>query len=169
MWAGSLDQGILLPQRVDSGRDLVQAAPVMTSSTAARARLPLVTVLAALAAAGLIASTAVGAGSSRSADLAPVGACGGSTDATASAVLQQRAMRCLVNWARAQHGQRSLSPSSSLQRAAALKGRGVVDCRQVSHVPCGMDATALVRRTGYRYASRRTSTWHPSAQPVPEP
>jgi uncharacterized protein YkwD len=121
-------------------------------STAAPARLSLIAFLAALAVACAIASTAVGAGKPWTAYLAPAGACKGSTNAAASAFEQRRAMRCLVNWARAQDRLRGLSPSSSLGRAAALKGRGIVACRQVSHTPCGSGATAAVRKTGYRYA-----------------
>jgi uncharacterized protein YkwD len=132
--------------------DLVHAAAVMFS-TAAPARLRLVAVLAALAAACAIASTAAGAGNAWSAYLAPVGACKGSTDAAASALVQQRAVRCLVNWARARHRERGLAPSRSLRRAALLKGRGVVSCRQISHTPCGSDVAAPVRAAGYAYAS----------------
>ena len=142
---------MLLHAGQGSVRDLVHAAAVMIS-TAAPARLSLVAVLATLATAWAIASTAAGAGNAWSAYLAPVGACKGSTDAAAPALVQRRAMRCLVNWARARHRQQGLSPSSSLRRAAALKGRGVVACREVSHTPCGSDATAALRKTGYRYA-----------------
>lgn len=148
---GSLVRGILLTRRVDSHQDVVHRAAV-TPSTAARARLSVIAALAALAAACVSASAATGAGSSLGADLAPVGACAGSTDAAASASVQERAMKCLVNWARARHGLRGLSSSGALKRAAALKGRDVVTCRQISHAPCGRGSTALVRQSGYRYA-----------------
>ena len=104
----------------------------------------------AIALSGL-AGTAGGAGRSWNAYLAPVSACEGSTDRTASFRTQQRAVTCLVNWARARHRQGRLSPSHSLQRAAALKGRGVASCRQISHTPCGSDAAEPMRRSGYEY------------------
>jgi uncharacterized protein YkwD len=121
-------------------------------STAATARLSLAAILATLATACAIASTAAGAGDAWTAYLAPAGACTGSDDGGASALAQRRAMRCLVNWARARHRQQGLLPSRSLRRAAALKGQGVVACRQVSHTPCGLDAAAPLRKTGYRFA-----------------
>ena len=33
-----------------------------------------------------------------------------------------------------------------------MKGQGVVSCRQISHTPCGSDAAASVRRSGYDLA-----------------
>ena len=42
-------------------------------------------------------------------------------------------------------------PSDSLHRAAALKGRSVASCRQISHTPCGADAAAPIQRSGYAY------------------
>jgi uncharacterized protein YkwD len=122
-------------------------------SSAAPARPRLVAVLAALAAACAIASTAAGAGNAWSSYLAPVGACRGSAEAAASPLVQQRAVRCLVNWARARHRQHGLASSRSLRRAAVLKGRGVVSCRQISHTPCGSDLVAPVRAAGYAYSS----------------
>ena len=85
--------------------------------------------------------------------LAPVSVCVGSTDRAASPRIQQGALTCLVNWARARHRQGRLSPSHSLQRAAVLKGHGVASCRQISHTPCGSDAADSLRRSGYTYAS----------------
>ncbi|MDQ3672220.1 MAG: CAP domain-containing protein [Actinomycetota bacterium] len=99
-----------------------------------------------------LTSAAGAAGGPWSAYLAPVSACAGSTDRTASPRIQQRAVTCLVNWARARHRQQRLSPSHTLRRAAALKGQGVAACREISHTPCGSDAAAPVRRAGYAYA-----------------
>ncbi len=105
-------------------------------------------VLATLA----FARTADGAGQAWNAYLAPVATCEGSTQRAAPPRLQRRAITCLVNWARTQHRQGRLSRSDSLQHAAALKGQGVASCRQISHTPCGSDAAAPVRRSGYTYA-----------------
>jgi uncharacterized protein YkwD len=106
-------------------------------------------VLVALA----IVGTAGGAARSGIEYLAPVSACPGSTDRAASVGVQEGAVRCLVNWARARHRETRLSQSRSLHRAAALKGRGVVACRQISHTPCGSEVSATVRRAGYEFAS----------------
>lgn len=147
-------EGSFLPHWGQSpARDLVHAVAVKFSTAAAPARLRLAAVLAVLLAMCAVASTAAGAAKAWSADLAPAGACKGSTDAGASALAQQRAVRCLVNWARARHRQRGLAQSRSLQRAAVLKGRGVVSCRQISHTPCGSDVAASLRRAGYEYTT----------------
>lgn len=97
-------------------------------------------------------ATASGSARAWSADLAPASSCKGSTQRVASPRLQRHAITCLVNWARAQSRQGRLSPSHSLQRAAALKGHGVASCRQISHTPCGSDAAAPIRRSGYAYS-----------------
>ncbi len=125
----------------------------MVSSAAAPARLRVAGILVALAASCAGASAASGAGNAWHAYLAPAGACAGSTDASASAQVQARAVSCLVNWARVRHGQRGLSRSRSLQRAAELKGRGVVACREISHTPCGSAVTSSALQVGYRPAS----------------
>lgn len=125
----------------------------MTSSTAAvLARFCLAVFLTAGVLTFALVGTADGADRPWSEYLAPAGACHGSTDRAASVRVQQRAVRCLVNWARARHRQARLSQSRSLHRAAALKGHGVVACRQISHTPCGSDVSATVRRAGYEFA-----------------
>jgi uncharacterized protein YkwD len=100
-----------------------------------------------------LAGAADGAPGSARGYLAPAGACPGSTDPAASLRVQEDAVRCLVNWARARHRQGRLTQSRPLHRAATLKGQGVVACREISHTPCGSDASATVRRAGYEYAS----------------
>ena len=100
----------------------------------------------------VLVSSAGGAERTWHAYLAPVDACAASADPAASPRVQRRAIRCLVNWARARNRQKRLSRSHSLQYAAALKGRGVVSCRQISHTPCGSDVAAPVRRSGYEHA-----------------
>lgn len=100
----------------------------------------------------VLVSTAGGAERAWYAYLAPVDACAGSADPAASARAQRRAITCLVNWARTQNRQTRLSQSHPLQHAAALKGYGVVSCRQISHTPCGSDVAGPVRRSGYEHA-----------------
>lgn len=126
----------------------------MTSATAAApVRLALLAITIASLAAFLVAGRADGAGRSWSAYLAPAAACQGSTDAFASASVQQRAIGCLVNWARAQDRRGKLAQPAALRRAAVLKARDVVSCGQLSHGPCGTDPTSSLRKAGYRYAS----------------
>jgi len=126
---------------------------VTSTTAAALARFCLAVLCTVVAVTFVLVSTAGGAGRSGSEYLASAGACQGATDRAASPRAQQRAVRCLVNWARARHRQPRLSQSRSLHRAAALKGRGVVACRHISHTPCGSDASATVRAAGYDYAS----------------
>jgi uncharacterized protein YkwD len=85
--------------------------------------------------------------------LAPVGACNGAEDASAAPRVQRRAVRCLVNWARAQDARTRLAPSRALRRAATIKGRNVAACKQFSHTPCNADVTAAVRASGYRFST----------------
>ena len=99
------------------------------------------------------AGVADGAGTSSGSYLAPASACPGSVDRAAPPAVQKRAIACLVNWARREAGRRSLSTSRSLERAAVLKGRGVVSCGELSHSPCGSDPLAALQVSGYRYAS----------------
>jgi uncharacterized protein YkwD len=84
--------------------------------------------------------------------LAPAGVCKNAANARASIAVQRRAVECMINWARSRHSRASLSPSRSLERAAELKGRQVVSCKQLSHTPCGRDATAPIAASGYPFA-----------------
>jgi uncharacterized protein YkwD len=108
----------------------------------------------ALLALGLVAAIAAGRAEGAARDgglLAPVGVCRAAEDPSASHSEQIRAVRCLVNWARAQVGHEPLARRSALQRAATLKGRRVASCGQFSHTPCGSAVTAAVKASGYRY------------------
>jgi uncharacterized protein YkwD len=106
-----------------------------------------------LLAAFLFVGSADGGSRAWSAYLAPAAACKGSTDPAAAPAVQRRAVTCLVNWARKQDRRVRLSQSSSLVRAARMKGQKVAACHDLSHTPCGSGLTATVERAGYRYAS----------------
>jgi uncharacterized protein YkwD len=125
---------------------------LVPATAAAPVRTGLATLFLALAGFFFV-GTADGGARGWSSLVAPSSACKGSTDPTASPLVQQRAVTCLVNWARAENRLGRLSRSPSLQRAAGLKGRRVVSCGQVSHTPCGSDLTASLRASGYRYTS----------------
>jgi uncharacterized protein YkwD len=92
-----------------------------------------------------------GAGRSWSAYLAPARACAGADDAAAPAAVQEKAVACLVNWARAQEGRAQLAARPALRKAAEVKGLKVASCGQFSHTPCGSAITAGVNASGYRY------------------
>jgi uncharacterized protein YkwD len=126
---------------------------VRTETAAAPAGVVLTALLVAALAALAFAGSADGRVRAGSAYLAPASACHGSTDAAASAAVQQRAVACLVNWARRQARRGRLAPSASLQRAAGVKGRQVVSCGQLSHTPCGSNLVGPVNASGYRYSS----------------
>lgn len=111
-----------------------------------------VVVWVALAALALPGTLTAGEGNWR-AYLAPAGACHGAEDAAAAAAVQRRAIRCLVNWARARGAAPQLAPSRALRRAATIKGVRIAACGQLSHAPCDTDLTAAVRASGYRFSS----------------
>lgn len=144
--------------RITRGTD--DFSPMLARSRATRgpvsrvpvARLAVVAATLALAVAVVLAGRADGAAVAWSAYLAPTETCAGATDLEASGVVQGRAIRCLVNWARARAHRRGLRPEPRLRRAAMLKGRGVASCGQLSHSPCNSSVTAAVRQAGYRFA-----------------
>jgi uncharacterized protein YkwD len=135
-------------------RDPSYGAVVPSASAAASTRLALVAGLVATCAALFVfAGSADGGARAWSAYLAPASACSGSTEAGASVAVQRRAVACLINWARRREGRKKLAPSSSLTRAADLKGQKVASCGQFSHTPCGSDLTGPLKASGYPYAS----------------
>lgn len=124
---------------------------VTVVSAAASARLFASLVAAASILACVVTGQANGGTRAWSTYLAPAGACTAADDASAPADVQSRAVTCLVNWARAQERRSRLLPRTKLERASKLKGRRVASCGQFSHTPCGVDVTAAVRASGYRY------------------
>lgn len=142
----------------DGSRDRSYRADVPSGPAAAQARLRpfhlgLAAVLLASLAALFLVNPADGGSRAWRAYLAPPAACKGATDASASAVVQRRAVACLINWARRQDRRKRLSQSTSLQQAADLKGRKVASCGELSHTPCGSDLIGPLKASGYRYAS----------------
>ena len=131
-------------------------APTVSFVTLSPTAPPVRVALAALAVASfafLVAARAEGAGRSWASYVAPAAACPGSTDASASPAVQERAVGCLLNWARAQARLQRLGRPALLGRAASLKGRRVAACGQFSHTPCGSDPRAALQAVGYRYST----------------
>jgi uncharacterized protein YkwD len=126
---------------------------VTSASAAAPARVALAALVAASFIAFLVAGRADGAGRSWASYVAPVSACPGSTDASAAPPVQERAVGCLLNWARAEARLKRLGRPALLGRAATLKGRKVAACGNFSHTPCGSDPRAALRAVGYRYST----------------
>jgi uncharacterized protein YkwD len=141
----------------EEGRDALwdrsYRADVPSATAAAPARLGLTAVLLASFAAFFFVGSADGGERAWSSYLAPPAACKSATDAAAAPAVQRRAVACLINWARRQDRRTRLSQSSSLQRAAGLKGQKVASCGQLSHTPCGSDLIGPLKAAGYPYAS----------------
>jgi uncharacterized protein YkwD len=130
------------------------------SSAALTARVRLLAAAAAIATLALVASTPARAAEATAASfLAPAGACAGADDPGASEAAQEKAIVCLVNWARRKAARRALATAPKLERASTLKGRVLVSCGQLSHSPCGKDPAASVKAAGYRYAWFGENLW----------
>jgi uncharacterized protein YkwD len=124
----------------------------VTHPPATRIRLAFAALATAAVVAFLVAGRADGAGRSWQSYVAPATACPGATDRSAPTAVQERAVGCLLNWARAQARLKRLGRPALLGRAATLKGRKVAACGQFSHTPCGSDPRAAINAVGYRYA-----------------
>jgi uncharacterized protein YkwD len=102
---------------------------------------------------GLVAIAAAGSCVSAKASgrdyLAPATACAGQTAASAPAAVEQRAMRCLVNWARRRRGLAAVRPSVLLDRSSALRAEAIRSCGDFSHSPCGTPFTSVFAHVGY--------------------
>jgi len=116
---------------------------------AAAAALTLTGGLAA-GAAPAAAQTPVAGEAGPETELAPVGVCLGAEDGTAPAPVQLAAMRCLVNYARAQHGLKRLGGSRRLARSAAAKTAMMLTCDQFAHDACGRPWFQVLRAVGLR-------------------
>ena len=97
----------------------------------------------------LIALTIFGTAPAQAADrlLAAPGQC--AHDSGGAPAAQERAMRCLINVARARAGLPRLSVDGRLQRSAALKNAWMLGCNQFSHTPCSRAFTAAFRTVHY--------------------
>jgi uncharacterized protein YkwD len=81
--------------------------------------------------------------------LAPRSACPGQHNASARASAQERAMRCLHNFARREAGRPGLRAVRPLARSSNRKSGDILRCDEFSHTACGRDFTYWIRRTGY--------------------
>jgi uncharacterized protein YkwD len=79
----------------------------------------------------------------------PAEACPGADAIAAAAGAEVDAMRCLVNWVRAQHGLTQLRELSELNRSSGLRSGAIRRCGQFSHTPCGQAFVQPFVRAGY--------------------
>lgn len=82
--------------------------------------------------------------------------CPGQDDLSASASVQENAMRCMTNFARARLGLAPLDDASELDLSASSKAADLLACDSFSHSACGRDFTYWMREAGYI----AESCWH---------
>ncbi len=107
----------------------------------------------AISAALVTATLGVGASSAQSIEIsrliAPASACPHQRDLSDPVAVQERAMRCMTNFARDRIGLGRLGADHRLKRSAAHKARDIVRCNSFSHSACGRAFTYWIRRAGY--------------------
>jgi len=107
----------------------------------------------ALAVAVLAAVPAAAAAAPITRLIAPAAACPGQAGSGQPAATQERAMRCMTNFARARAGLRPLGSPRGLAGAAAAKAGDILGCDEFSHEACGREFTFWMERAGYLDAS----------------
>ncbi len=83
--------------------------------------------------------------------LAPPSACPNQTDPSLPADVQETAMICMVNHARADAGVAPLSRHPKLLDAAARKALDIVTCGEFSHTACGLPFSQRITESGYAF------------------
>jgi uncharacterized protein YkwD len=97
----------------------------------------------------LAAGAAAAAGPDVGGLLAPASVCPHQARSTAAPAIQQRAMRCMTNFARARSGLEPLAPSKALAGAAGHKADDILRCDEFSHEACGRQFTYWMQHFGY--------------------
>jgi uncharacterized protein YkwD len=104
---------------------------------------------AAIAAVALSGTQSPAALSKANSALAPRTACRGQASSSGPLAVQLRAMRCLVNWARGQHGLTRLRPNAQLDRSSTMRAQEIRRCDDFSHTPCGEPFVQVFRASHY--------------------
>ncbi len=113
-----------------------------------KSRLLTSLILAATALSALTAATPAGARSLG--DLvAPTRVCKHQRDAGLPSAVQERSMRCMINFARRKTDRHRLSASVDLGKSSGRKSSDIIRCNSFSHSACGRDFTYWMRRTGF--------------------
>ena len=81
--------------------------------------------------------------------VAPTTACKNQNDPSAPRWKQQRAMRCMTNFARRHAGMSGYSSSDKLADSSDRKGQDIIRCDSFSHYACGRDFTFWLRRVNF--------------------
>jgi uncharacterized protein YkwD len=95
----------------------------------------------------LLSVASIAPGSAEGSLLAPPSSCQGQKS-RGSGKKQERAMRCLLAFARARTSARRLGPERTLAKAAERKARDIATCG-LSHNACGREAAYWAQKTGY--------------------
>jgi len=105
----------------------------------------------AIAALALIAALFAGSAQARrlSTLVAPPSACPHQTDLRDPAAVQERAMRCMTDFARDHDGLGRLANAADLDRSAGKKSGDIIRCDSFSHEACGRQFTYWMQRSGY--------------------
>jgi uncharacterized protein YkwD len=97
--------------------------------------------------------TALFAGSAQARRLsvlvAPTSVCANQTDLGDSTAVQERAMRCMTNFARQKDGLGKLGNTGDLDHSAGRKSGDIIRCDSFSHFACGRQFTYWMKRSGY--------------------
>jgi uncharacterized protein YkwD len=81
--------------------------------------------------------------------MAPATACPGENSVSAPVWKQERAMRCMTEFARRHAGRAGFARSAKLDDSADRKGEDILRCDSFSHYACGRDFTFWMSRVGF--------------------
>jgi uncharacterized protein YkwD len=81
--------------------------------------------------------------------MAPPSVCPGQSNAAAPIYRQERAMRCMTNFARRHADMAGFARSAKLSDSADRKGEDILRCDSFSHYACGRDFTFWLRRVNF--------------------
>jgi uncharacterized protein YkwD len=81
--------------------------------------------------------------------IAPTSVCANETNLDAPPAAQERAMRCMTDFARRHAGMAGLVNAGSLDRSALDKASDILRCDSFSHEACGRGFTFWMRRVSY--------------------
>ena len=81
--------------------------------------------------------------------MAPPSVCPGQNNTAAPIYKQERAMRCMTNFARRHAGRSGYARSAKLSDSSDRKGEDILRCDSFSHYACGRDFTFWLRRVDF--------------------
>ena len=81
--------------------------------------------------------------------MAPPSVCPGQMNTAAPIYKQERAMRCMTNFARRHAGRGGFARSAKLSNSSDRKGEDILRCDSFSHSACGRDFTFWLQRVNF--------------------